>query len=287
MAATLHGVEGQPAPEPVVTGTLRRDDGGPSRLLASSGRVCTCTASRSTGPRFLPTRPAPRPAHLCLPASAVLARHRAAGADVVSAGLGPVGQPLLGAVIEMADGEALVFTGRLSLRSHPWLADHEMGGTVFFPRHRFRGARRGRRGSGGLHPDRRADDGGAPGAVRARCCPGPGRRGWRRRDGHRTVEVFARPVDAGVGWTRHAAGRVAPPDRWPSPPTESSPSGRRPAPRPYRWTVGTGPRRGRGVRARLPGLRRSGGVRRMSSPRSSCPSGSRGTPVTSACTRPC
>ncbi|MGD3113019.1 beta-ketoacyl synthase N-terminal-like domain-containing protein, partial [Streptomyces sp. YGL11-2] len=44
--------------------------------------------------------------------------------DVRSAGLGSVGHPLLGAVVELAGSGGLLFTGRLSLSSHPWLADH-------------------------------------------------------------------------------------------------------------------------------------------------------------------
>ncbi|MFC5156917.1 type I polyketide synthase, partial [Streptomyces amakusaensis] len=54
-------------------------------------------------------------------------------ADVVSAGLSSAGHPLLGAAIELADGDGLVLTGRLSLQTHPWLADHAVAGTVLLP----------------------------------------------------------------------------------------------------------------------------------------------------------
>ena len=53
--------------------------------------------------------------------------------DVVSAGLGAVGHPLLGAVVELAGGQELVLTGRVSLLSQPWLADHVVGGEVVAP----------------------------------------------------------------------------------------------------------------------------------------------------------
>ncbi|MGP9017960.1 type I polyketide synthase [Streptomyces sp. BR1] len=53
--------------------------------------------------------------------------------DVASAGLGPAGHPLLGAVVELPDSEGLLFTGRLSLHSHPWLADHAVAGAVLLP----------------------------------------------------------------------------------------------------------------------------------------------------------
>ena len=33
----------------------------------------------------------------------------------------------------LADGEGALFTGRLSLESHPWLADHAVMGTVLLP----------------------------------------------------------------------------------------------------------------------------------------------------------
>jgi acyl transferase domain-containing protein/thioesterase domain-containing protein/acyl carrier protein len=43
------------------------------------------------------------------------------------------GHPLLGDAITLADGEGHLFTGNLSLRSHPWLADHAVLGTVLLP----------------------------------------------------------------------------------------------------------------------------------------------------------
>ncbi len=53
--------------------------------------------------------------------------------DVSGAGLGVAGHPLLGAVVELAGGDGLVLTGRLSLRTHPWLADHGVFGAVLLP----------------------------------------------------------------------------------------------------------------------------------------------------------
>ncbi|MFT2020398.1 SDR family NAD(P)-dependent oxidoreductase [Streptomyces sp. 796.1] len=52
--------------------------------------------------------------------------------DVRAAGLGATEHPLLSAVVEPADG-GLLLTGRLSLRTHPWLADHTIQGTVPLP----------------------------------------------------------------------------------------------------------------------------------------------------------
>ncbi|WP_443732074.1 SDR family NAD(P)-dependent oxidoreductase [Streptantibioticus ferralitis] len=53
--------------------------------------------------------------------------------DVESAGLGQARHPLLGAAVPLADSDGVLFTGRLSLDTHPWLADHAVMGTVLLP----------------------------------------------------------------------------------------------------------------------------------------------------------
>ncbi|MGW2113425.1 type I polyketide synthase [Streptomyces sp. NPDC001948] len=53
--------------------------------------------------------------------------------DTAVLGLADAGHPLLGASLELADGQGEVFTGRLSLHTHPWLADHAVAGTVILP----------------------------------------------------------------------------------------------------------------------------------------------------------
>ncbi|KJY41015.1 hypothetical protein VR41_14130, partial [Streptomyces sp. NRRL B-1568] len=53
--------------------------------------------------------------------------------DVRAAGLGSAGHPLLGAAVELAGDEGVLFTGRLSVQSHPWLADHVVMGRVLLP----------------------------------------------------------------------------------------------------------------------------------------------------------
>ncbi|MFJ7344803.1 type I polyketide synthase [Streptomyces sp. NPDC101110] len=52
-----------------------------------------------------------------------------------AAGLGLVGSEhaLLGAAVTPADSDSLLLTGRVSLRTHPWLADHAVMGTVLVP----------------------------------------------------------------------------------------------------------------------------------------------------------
>ncbi|WP_452672803.1 SDR family NAD(P)-dependent oxidoreductase [Streptomyces alboflavus] len=53
--------------------------------------------------------------------------------DVASVGLRPADHPLLGAAVTLADEEGALLTGRLSLATHPWLADHTVGGVVLVP----------------------------------------------------------------------------------------------------------------------------------------------------------
>ncbi|MER0243712.1 SDR family NAD(P)-dependent oxidoreductase [Streptomyces sp. HSW2009] len=52
--------------------------------------------------------------------------------DVAAAGLAPAGHPLLDAAVPLPDG-GVVYTGRLSVRVHPWLADHRVLGRVLLP----------------------------------------------------------------------------------------------------------------------------------------------------------
>ncbi len=54
-------------------------------------------------------------------------------ADANAVGQSDPDHPLLGAVVEDAGGEGLTLTGRLSLQSHPWLADHAIAETVLLP----------------------------------------------------------------------------------------------------------------------------------------------------------
>ncbi|MFJ1569944.1 SDR family NAD(P)-dependent oxidoreductase, partial [Streptomyces erythrochromogenes] len=53
--------------------------------------------------------------------------------DVRLAGLESAEHPLLGAAVELADSDTFLFTGRLSVATHPWLADHVVMGAVLVP----------------------------------------------------------------------------------------------------------------------------------------------------------
>ncbi|MFC5719432.1 type I polyketide synthase [Streptomyces gamaensis] len=53
--------------------------------------------------------------------------------DMRAVGQGEAGHPLLGAAVPLADGDGQLLTGRLSLHTHPWLADHAVNGVVLLP----------------------------------------------------------------------------------------------------------------------------------------------------------
>ncbi|MGW1811779.1 SDR family NAD(P)-dependent oxidoreductase, partial [Streptomyces sp. NPDC002078] len=57
--------------------------------------------------------------------------------DVTSIGIGSADHPLLGAAVELPDSDGCLFTGRLSLQTHPWLADHTVMGQVVLPASAF------------------------------------------------------------------------------------------------------------------------------------------------------
>ncbi|MEU3170392.1 type I polyketide synthase, partial [Streptosporangium sp. NPDC006930] len=128
-------------------------------------------------------------------------------------GLGQVvaGHPLLGAVMGLADSDEALLTGRVSLGSHPWLADHVVGGMVIFP------------GTGFLELVVRAGDEVGCGVVEELTLVAPlvlgeddavavqVRVGAADGVGRREVSVHARPAGAGEhdAWVRHASGVLA------------------------------------------------------------------------------
>ncbi|OEJ36238.1 type I polyketide synthase [Streptomyces agglomeratus] len=128
--------------------------------------------------------------------------------DVTSAGLDAADHPLLGAAVMLADSEGAVLTGRLSAATHPWLADHVVGGTMLFP------------GTGFVELAIRAGDQvgcdvleeltlEAPlvlpqhGAVQVQVAVGAA-----DGSGTRSLTVHSRSSQ-GEPWTRHAAGVLA------------------------------------------------------------------------------
>ncbi|WP_386163726.1 type I polyketide synthase [Streptosporangium vulgare] len=79
-----------------------------------------------------------RPRRVDLPTYAFQNQHYWPGSvqtsgDLAQLGLGTTGHPLLAAAVSLADAEGVLLTGRLSLKTHPWLADHAVNGQVLLP----------------------------------------------------------------------------------------------------------------------------------------------------------
>ncbi|MGW4774994.1 SDR family NAD(P)-dependent oxidoreductase, partial [Nocardia sp. NPDC004278] len=62
-----------------------------------------------------------------------MAEGAAGSGDARSMGLVATGHPLVSAVVSQPDSDVVAVSGRLSLRTHPWLADHRVMDTVLFP----------------------------------------------------------------------------------------------------------------------------------------------------------
>ncbi|RKN07432.1 SDR family NAD(P)-dependent oxidoreductase [Streptomyces radicis] len=127
----IHGIQ-DADPEATVTGTLRRDEGGQQRFFASLAGLQVHGASldwrvpQTPTRADLPTYPFEHERYWLEPTSSAVG-------DVSSAGLGVADHPLVGAVVAVAGDDVTVLTSRVSLRSHPWLADHAVRGVVLLP----------------------------------------------------------------------------------------------------------------------------------------------------------
>ena len=152
-----------------------------------------------------------------------------AGGHLAGTGLDATGHPLAGAAVRLADSDGVVLSSRLSVGSHPWLAEHSVGSRVVVP--------------GSVFVElvfRAGDEVGCDriekltvdvplvlrerGKVQLQTVVGtPG------DDGTRSVSVHSRPDDSGASWVRNAhgllvGGAVAEPvalDEWP--PAEAEP----------------------------------------------------------------
>ncbi|MCX4530016.1 SDR family NAD(P)-dependent oxidoreductase, partial [Streptomyces sp. NBC_01551] len=132
--------------------------------------------------------------------------------DVASAGLGPTAHPLLGAAVDLPDSDGFLFTGRLSLRTHFWLADHRVAGTVLLP------------GAALVELAVRAGDHAGCGRLDELTLEAPlvltETGGTQLRlavaepdaQGRRAFQVYSRPEQTAPDepWTRHADGVLAP-----------------------------------------------------------------------------
>ncbi|MFJ8864115.1 type I polyketide synthase, partial [Streptomyces sp. NPDC102451] len=198
-------IDSTPTPARAI-GTLRRNDGDLATFLRSTGEAFTAGATARPTPAGphdgrhadLPTYPFQRTRYWLAPDTG--------RRDVAAIGLTEAGHPLLGAVTEGAT--SLVLTGRISLATHPWLAAHQVAGTLVFPGAAFAEL--------AVHAADRVACGTVReltlqtplvlpehGAVRLRVEIGEPPTG----DGARPIRIDARPdTGTATSWTCHATG---------------------------------------------------------------------------------
>ncbi|MGW7688970.1 type I polyketide synthase [Streptomyces asiaticus] len=118
-----------------VVGSLRRDEGGPARFLKSVAEAYVGGADVDWREVFAGTgaRRVDLPTYAFQRRRYWLESETTEADDVSSAGLARAGHPLLGAVVQLPDSDGLLLTGRLSLRTHAWLADHAVLGRAVLP----------------------------------------------------------------------------------------------------------------------------------------------------------
>ncbi|MFD0634928.1 type I polyketide synthase [Catenulispora yoronensis] len=146
-----------------------------------------------------------------------------AAADLPAAGLTTTGHPLLSAAVGLADG-GRILTGRLSIATQPWLADHAVSGTALLAGTALvelalrAGAEAGcdQLSELMLHAPVLIPRQGALQLQVIVSAPGA--------DGARELAVHTRPdtPDAVADWTRHASGTVAVGDGEPQAPDISA-----------------------------------------------------------------
>ncbi|MFM9557556.1 type I polyketide synthase [Streptomyces caniscabiei] len=116
-------------------GTLRRGEGGPRRMLLSLGEAYAHGAPVDWRPCFAGSgaRTVDLPTYAFQHRRYWTEMPAVRSGDVALAGLGRADHPVLRAVVEPADADRTVFTGRLSPRDHPWTADHVVHGATLLP----------------------------------------------------------------------------------------------------------------------------------------------------------
>ncbi|MDQ1041746.1 acyl transferase domain-containing protein/acyl carrier protein/NADP-dependent 3-hydroxy acid dehydrogenase YdfG [Streptomyces sp. V3I8] len=138
--------------------------------------------------------------------------------DAPGLGQSAVDHPLLAAAVTLAGADTAVLTGRLSLRTQPWLADHVISGVTLLPGTAFveLAVRAGDQVDCALleeltlqTPLVLPDEG----AVAVQVVVGAA-----DETGLRPLEIFSRPQDGDTPWTRHATGLLARTAATPAPP---------------------------------------------------------------------
>ncbi|MET7402803.1 type I polyketide synthase [Dactylosporangium sp. NPDC005572] len=188
-------------------GTLRRDDGGPARILAAAAGAW-CHGARVDWPHA----PASR-RRVTLPPYPFRRRRfwltGATGGDPSAWGAAPTGHPLAGVRMTLAEDDGFVLSGPVSEAAHPWLSGHVAAGQVLVPGTALLEL--------ALHA---AETAGAAGVaeltVEAALAVPPGSTmdlqmtvAGPDAAGDRRFSIHARPRHGDGPWTRHAGGVLA------------------------------------------------------------------------------
>ncbi len=119
----------------IVVGSLRRDEGGLRRFCSSVAELWVAGTSVDWHAVLgKAAEPEPRlPPYAFQRERYWVESSSLTGSDPAAAGQLAAGHPLLVSIVPLAGSEAMVLTGRLSLRTHPWLADHAPLGQALLP----------------------------------------------------------------------------------------------------------------------------------------------------------
>ncbi|WP_461001000.1 type I polyketide synthase, partial [Streptomonospora sediminis] len=193
-----------------VVGSLKRDDGGMHRFLTSLAQAYV----RGTRVDWSPVFAQAEPDTIALPTYAFqrerywLATPGRPGHGGPPAGLAGTGHPLLSGAVCLGDGEGYLFTGRLSARATPWLAEHVVHGSPVLPATAFAEIALRAAEQAGLHTLDEL-------TLQAPLVLGGDRDvelqvlvGAADEAGERSLTIHARPQLPGEDppWTRHAVG---------------------------------------------------------------------------------
>jgi acyl transferase domain-containing protein/UDP-glucose 4-epimerase/acyl carrier protein len=190
------------AEDAIVVGSLRREEGGLRRFFTSLGEAHVRGVDVGWGPVFAGARRVDLPTYAFQHERYWLLDPPGKVGDVASAGLVAAEHPLLGATVALPETGGTVLTGRLSLQTHPWLADHAVAGTVILP------------GTAFVELALRAGDQAGCDVVEELTLEAPlvlpDRGGVRLQltvDGDRAFTIHSR-TEADDEWTRHATGTL-------------------------------------------------------------------------------
>ncbi len=193
-----------------VGSSLRREDGGLLRMVESAAEANAAGVpiswanyvGRNGADVEIPTYPFAHERYWLDPP-------RSARSDVAALGIGTCKHPLLGAVVQQPASGEVLFTGRVSLEMHPWLADHAVGDALLMP------------GTALVECALFVGEQVGHGAVQELVLPAPlfvPEQGGvdlqvvvgRQSAAGRTVAVYSRPEDADTAWSLHAQGMLTP-----------------------------------------------------------------------------